>query len=186
MAHTKRVSPQELATLAEADIDYSTDTVNLFTWNPSPKFYGNTYNREEFRQKWDKMLCKVIRWFPRCMSKYCVIPEVSDAGRLHCHGWFVLKDKVKWNLSVRKILAHNGYIKVNKLRHVNGLSYYKKDMNSLGTYFPNRETVITHRNLKQAFKDVKVSLRLCASAAEPQRARVGMLKYMDVLPGEFD
>jgi len=146
MAHSTR----EIALDAESQLDYSYDEVYLFTWNPKDKFFPDGDN---YPLKWDTMLVRVIKHLNRCMSKFCIVPEVSDQGRLHVHGWFVISDKIKWNKSVRPKIQRHGFMKMNRLKHVNGFGYYKKDMNSLGGYLPGRITVITKWNLKEALSE---------------------------------
>jgi len=171
------LSPRETAENAEEDIDYTYDEVYLFTWNPKDKFFpdGNNYV-----MKWDTMLCRVIKHLSRCMSKFCIVPEVSDNGRLHCHGWFVIRDKVKWNKSVRQIIARHGFMKINRLRAVAGFQYYKKDMDTLAGYLPGRHTVITKYNLRAALREVALCyFRSAKEKLGPKLKRSSVYDYLN-------
>jgi len=171
-----------LAKLAENDVDYSTDTVYLFTWNPSNHFYRDTLN-EYHIDKWQSMICKVLKHFTRCMSKFCIIPEISDMGRLHCHGWFVIKDKIKWNKSVKPMIARHGFDKYNKLRHVNGYKYYKKELHELDNYLPDQVHVLSHLTMKDDIKDIRTKIinkhLLCANTNTVAEKR-SVLDYADL------
>lgn len=120
MAHLYK----RLLEVHETYIDLDMHTVYLFTWNPKDKVKGIQH---EYTNKWKGMI-NILKHFSRCMSKYSIVPEVSDAGRLHCHGWFIIKDKIKWHKSVHKLLTSNGLFKMNKMKGKKGLEYYKKDI----------------------------------------------------------
>jgi len=173
---------RNIAIDAEEEIDFTYDTVYLFTWNPKDKFFpdGNNYV-----MKWDTMLCRVIKHLTRCMSKFCIIPEVSDNGRLHCHGWFVIKDKVKWNKSVRQIIARHGFMKMNRLRATAGFDYYKKDMDTLSGYLPGRQTVITKANLRKALREIALCYFRSAKCTEAGRVtRSSVADYLNEVHGD--
>lgn len=144
MAHLLR----DFAEFTETDIDYTTDTVYLFTWNPKTK--GVFY--DDYPRRWKEMVT-ILKNFNRCMSKYCIIPEISPACRLHCHGWFVIKDMIKWQKSVFGILQNNGMFKMNKLKHIHGLKYYKKDIENTIQHIPNNWP-LTHSNLRLILNDL--------------------------------
>lgn len=108
------------------------DTVWLITWNPSDKF-KKTCSVGEYDKQWEDMVCKVLRHLNRCCNYYCIVPEISVAGRLHCHGWFVLKDKIKWHKSVLPTIQRNGLYKIDKMnqkfeKRDKTFYYYKKDL----------------------------------------------------------
>lgn len=112
----------EICESCEEDIGED-DTVMLFTWNPSDK----SISPLDRNMKWDTMISKYLKGLHRCCKKFCVVPEVSEMGRLHCHGWFIIKDKVKWVKSVLPKLQRHGMFKMNKMNSKKGLAYYKKD-----------------------------------------------------------
>ena len=43
----------------------------------------------------ETMVLKYLKYLRRHAGYFCVVPEISDVGRLHCHGWFVISDKIK-------------------------------------------------------------------------------------------
>lgn len=87
----------------------------LITWNPKPCFYQYNPNRESnYDLQWKTMLDLILPRV-RCLSNYALVPEISDAGKLHLHGFYQIKDKVKYHKSFLPSLKKNGFIKVNKV-----------------------------------------------------------------------
>lgn len=156
------LSPLDLCNVCQDDIDYSIDTVYLFTWNPNKKLMPDN---DQYLLKWETMICKILKQFTRCMKWYCIMPEVSDMGRVHCHGWFVIGDKIKWLKSIKPTLQMHGHCKFNKLRHVNGFNYYVKDIDVASNYFSdyypychyNNEDII--KKIRQKYLEKSQSYR---------------------------
>lgn len=106
----------------------------LITWSPNPKGMPSKYDMIR-NHKW---FCRtVFRRWSSCMHTYCVLPEFNLNGNLHYHGWFQLKDAVKWFKSILPLLKRYGYVKINEARTYkvnsyeetsNALYYYKKDI----------------------------------------------------------
>lgn len=150
MAHTIK----ETCELAEMEAECC-NTVWLFTWNPSDKKVGTDH---DYQTKWDNMITGYLKHFNRCMYKYCILPEISDAGRLHVHGWFVIKDKVKWVKSVKPRLQRSGRFKMSKKFEKckkDPFYYYKKDIEDTIQIFPQRTLPIYHYNIKDVLKEIK-------------------------------
>lgn len=106
--------------------------VFLITWNPKPRFYNYDHLGEnDYNLQWETML-KVLMKVSRCSSIFCIIPEVSDQGKLHCHGWFNRTDKRKYYKSFLPSLKRNGLVKINKCRTLSEdvFKYYKKDVDN--------------------------------------------------------
>jgi len=166
---------------SEGYLDLSVDTVYLFTWNPSNTFWGD---QNDYIGKWDNMVCKILKHLIRCMSKYCIVPEISDAGRLHCHGWFVIKDKIKWNKSVRATIERHGIFKMNRMRSLNALHYYKKDIKITLNFLKDRSGVISHLNIKEVLKELRTTVLLEAKGLEARRSPncLERIYSFDILP----
>lgn len=118
------LTANELYDICVGDIDYSVDNVYLITWNPNRRL---VLDGTPFKKKWEAMIVKVLNNLRRCCDKYCIVPEISDAGRLHCHGWVVITDRIKWHKSLLPQMQRNGFVKMAKLRHVKGFEYSIKD-----------------------------------------------------------
>lgn len=131
------LDPMEIVQLATHELTYDSK-VYLFTWNPDPrKFLHDKYCNPkkvknvtllDVKKCWIKML-QVLKNIHRCSTSYCIIPEISDEGKLHCHGWFKLSDKIKWFKSVKPIITRNGFMKINKLNTpIENIDYYYKEI----------------------------------------------------------
>jgi len=103
--------------------DFEDDSVYLITFSPSsdsknPSYsYMDHYSRFFF--SWDK-----------CMKDYELNMELQPGtGRAHWHGYFILKDKVKWYKAVLPRLKYNGFVKINKVTDNldKAMEYCRKD-----------------------------------------------------------
>lgn len=94
----------------------------LFTFSPK----GNTKNAEF--TYYDDLATYFNSWH-KCMSEFEVNPEFNQNGNLHYHGYFVLKDKVKWYKMVLPKMKYNGMVKINKVEHnlSDAMVYCRKD-----------------------------------------------------------
>lgn len=120
------------------------DTVYLLTWNPKPRFYSfDKHGDNDYNLQWLTMVEKLIRSI-RCLSKYAFVAEISDAGKLHMHGFFVAKDPVKLHKSFLPGLRNTGYIKLNPVRKLQRktMNYHVKDLHNTLSHFPNSTTPI--------------------------------------------
>lgn len=132
------------------------DTVYFMTWNPKPKFYGYDNGGEnDYKMQWFTMLDKLVQ-SARCLSKYAFVAEISDQGKLHMHGWYVIKDAVKYHKSWLPTLRTNGFIKNPKVKSVKWKSfkYHVKDLESTIEYITDIDCVITHHNCKTILKEL--------------------------------
>jgi len=98
------------------------DDIYLFTYCPAgmtitPKFAYVSHINEYFR-----------RW-RSCMLDFEVNPELTTQGNIHYHGFFKLKDKIKWHKSILPRMKRNGFIKINKVNSDfdKAIEYSRKD-----------------------------------------------------------
>lgn len=102
----------------------------FITWNPKPKFYNyDKYGNNDYNNQWHLMMKKLIR-IKHISKHYVIVPEVSENGKLHCHGWFQCNDIVKYHKSFRPSLRRIGSLKTPKISTIasNSFEYYKKDL----------------------------------------------------------
>lgn len=129
------------------DIDVM-DEVILITWSPKPRFYNySPHIDNDYAMQWRTMINVLVN--TRCLRLFCFMPEISDEGRLHMHGWFVINDKVKYHKSFLPSLKRNGFIKKNKANSHGWktFEYHTKDIASTCKYLPGWEELpITHHN----------------------------------------
>lgn len=137
--------------------DIPTDTNRLYwiTWNPKPVYYinqPNGFNRKTctYDDDWIRML-DLLMTINRASKYYCITPEVSDNGKLHCHGWFVMTDKIKWIKSVYPTLYRNGMIRTRhcKVQRDDFDSYMRQEFDDTLTMFRDPKLfVLSHLTYK--------------------------------------
>lgn len=181
MALSKLFSPTDFVEISELDLNWESNEVYLFTWNPKDRFVGDLV-KPQF--KWDSMITKVLQFFDRCMKYYCVIPEFSITGRLHCHGWFVIKDKVKWHKSVYPKMKANGFVKINKAKCEKSMHYYKKELDDTCKMLDH--VPLCHYNCSTVQKEIDVKYILLQSArlnVKKKIKKVSIVSMFDALEG---
>jgi len=94
----------------------------LFTYSP----IGNT-KCAEFTY-YDHLVFYFKHWH-QCMSQFEINPEFNANGNLHYHGYFIIKDKVRWYKSVLPKMKYNGLVKIDKVKHdlSKSMEYCRKD-----------------------------------------------------------
>lgn len=126
------------------DVDLKA-TIRLFTCSPNPRKCGIDQYRNYMDHLW-----VVFSKFSRCMSEFVVSPELNENGNIHYHGWFVLKDKVKFYKHVLPAMKKLGFVKISKLKHRNAeWDYYcQKDYEIMKELCQPIPVPMTHRNYK--------------------------------------
>lgn len=114
------------------------DDVIFITWNPKPRFYPCTEERDglisiNYNVQWLMMLQKLVL-VDRCCRNYGIVAEVSDTGKLHCHGFLVLKDKIKYNKQFLPTLQRNGFVKVTVAKSHKWFEYHVEDVDETIQY----------------------------------------------------
>lgn len=123
MAHPPARSIRDFLRQSKNSLDkYDLPKLRYITWNPKGQVYAhqpNGYDPQDqsYDSSWLNMLNK-LKYIRRCSSKFCILPEISENGKLHCHGWFVITDNIKWIKSVQPMLYHNGMIRITKVKEV--------------------------------------------------------------------
>lgn len=145
---------------AEYDIISHLD-LYLITWTPDPKKLPYKYNMVK---NYDYHIRLFFKNFNKACHTFAICPEFNLNGNIHYHGWFQLKDPVKWYKSVLPTLKHNGFIKINtsvsyKLfnfdKKDNALWYYKKELYNNAQIFA-RVYCYTHKSEKPRIQKTKV------------------------------
>jgi len=116
----------DICHLAERELDPDED-VYLFTWSPNPK-------RMDFRpyKNYMQHIWLTFYGINQAWDKFCICPELNpESGAVHYHGWYTMKDYVKWFKVFKPRLNTLGFTKINLLKHKESkdeaLAYYKKN-----------------------------------------------------------
>lgn len=124
---------------AEDDI-YDTDTVYLFTWSPDPARYPTNDPKEQYKILFDL----VLRNAKKVFTTFSFTPECNAMGNVHIHGWYVIKDKVKYFKWWLPKCKQFGFVKINVMKTKDALGYYKKDMNYMQEVCDPHPVPFTH------------------------------------------
>lgn len=123
MEGTGFLTPIERWQLALECVDYNY-TCMAFTWSPSP----SRFTSKKKRKQWMQMIGAGLSGFLECTSIFCMIPEIADSGRLHCHGFFQLSDKIKWFKSVLPRMEYWGWTKIKVIDSVGWYEYCSEEI----------------------------------------------------------
>lgn len=140
------------------------DKLIAFTWSPDPQ----RFHSKNVKCQWRQMIGAGLRGLFRCAKHICVVPEITIDGRLHCHGWFILHDKVKWFREILPRMKGWGFVCIKLKVDKEWLEYCIKDLEITAEiidvcvpYCNNTkdEYDIKVRKIRKALKDVKVKPR---------------------------
>lgn len=129
--------------------DDDNNKVYLITWNPRPRFYNyDEGGHNDFDLQWWTM-CDTLFKSIRCLAHFAFVPEVSEQGKLHMHGFFTIRDKRKYNRSFLPTLRKNGFIKIAKVKVIKWktFKYHVKDLKSKATQELMKAYVLTHHTV---------------------------------------
>lgn len=136
MAHLRIFYETAWSNVAECD------DVIFITWNPSDRFrrgslkyYSGGNVSVSYDQQWALMLQKLCM-ADRCCRNYGFVAECAPTtGRLHVHGFVVLKDKIKFTKSFFPTLRKCGNTKLTRAKTRAFVEYHVEDLESTINYF---------------------------------------------------
>lgn len=70
------------------------DGLVAFTLTPNPKRYHTVTPSLQYKQLIDKLFSS--KQIPHTFSKWYFVPELNKQGNVHIHGWFKIKDRIKY------------------------------------------------------------------------------------------
>lgn len=143
----------DLAKICEEEIDYSLDYIQTFTWSVRPKQL-RIWGGDSYESQWKCMVLQ-LQIIKRCCDKYVILPEISDDGRLHCHGWFNVSDKIKYFKQFLPTMRRYGFIDVRKMKSPNWFSYITKNLvTTVQVITGFDDLVLTRYNLEDVVKNI--------------------------------
>lgn len=149
------------------------DKVILITWNPKPRFYNYDHNgNNDFEMQWRTMLDKLFE-ANRCCSRYAFVAEISDAGKLHMHGFLVVSDKIKYYKKFLPTLRANGFIKIIKAssHRWKTFKYHVKEVDFTSDAITQSGIVLTHFNYKTMKRELTVYKSLIVHEYDVKKLR---------------
>lgn len=149
--------------ILERELQISTEDVIarkyiLITWNPKPREFGQIgrggKTKTNYLKQWKEMLIKVLFYIRRVSNFFCILPELSLKGKLHCHGWLRLDDPIKWHKQVVHKLNANGSLAVVKMNSTNSLYYYRKDLRLTHNILPTLYIQVANDTVQEIKKQM--------------------------------
>lgn len=136
-----RLQMEEFAKRQEKQTDYDKRGAVLFTFNPDPKYVLTVLSSPgkllEPREEYRLLINRFFKGWQKCMLEFEVNPEFCLSGRIHFHGYYVVKDNIAWARRIRPDLTQRGMFHVNKAIDLSkGLEYSRKERDEM--------TVILH------------------------------------------
>lgn len=125
--------------------------VRAFTWSPNPLRFPSTSPSKQYKSLLNWVLLKSHKMF----SKFCFTPELSEMGNVHIHGWFIIKDRIKYHKWFIPRCKAAGYVQI-KYKNIDEkwFEYIKKDISYMNELFEERLPVpLTNLNY-DAYKRV--------------------------------
>lgn len=147
---------------AYADV-YDTDIVYFITWAPNPARYPTNTPSDQYKVLLDLVLFNTYKVF----KTFAFTPELSQQGNIHVHGFYVIKDIVKYYKWFLPKIKTFGIVKITRVKrkyadHV--LSYLSKDIEMMNRILEDKLPIpLTHKNevlYRRMFRLTKKKLRL--------------------------
>lgn len=147
---------------AYADV-YDTDIVYFITWSPDPARYPSSTPSDQYKVLLDLVLLKSDKLF----NSFAFTPELTENGNIHIHGFFTIRDKVKYYKWFLPKIKSFGNTKIERMRKAywrKALDYLMKDCEIMNQIMDNKLPIpLTHINMplyKNLFRLTRKKLRL--------------------------
>lgn len=128
----------------------------LITWNPSPRRAGycKKDGTDDYILSWEQML-QVLWEADLCCEPFAFVPEVSLVGKLHMHGFFQIKDRVKLSRKFLPSLKKLGFIKTNIARSIkwDTFKYHVKDIDITRQFIPLDYPILITDMISEQIRD---------------------------------
>lgn len=137
--------------------DVSLEDICAFTWTPDPAKYPSS----ECRKQYKSLLLYTLLDAYKCFSSYMFVPEINKNGNIHIHGWFRIKDKIRFYKWFLPRCKQYGFVLIKSKVDCNWNYYCLKEVDVtkyvIGEDLP---VILTHDNYKDYIekKKMKVSL----------------------------
>lgn len=130
----KRLQAEEFAKRQKKQSDYDRKGAVLFTFSPDPKKVLQNLPDKivDPRQEYRMLINKYFNSWKKCMLEFEVNPEFSLSGRIHFHGYYVVKDEYAWRRRIQPTMAYNGFIDVKPAQVLSkAIEYSRKDRDKM-------------------------------------------------------
>lgn len=139
----------------------------LFTFSPKSLF--------DYNKLYMKVYSDVSQYFKSfwyCMDEFEINPELNANGGLHYHGYFIIKDRVKYFKSCLPTLKRNGMVRVEKIKH---------DFDKAVLYSRKDRTL-----MESLLKRTSIVLPIIKTEETKKYYGIGCRMMLDVMPSFID
>lgn len=148
----------DICDLAVSDLEEGED-IYLITWAPNPR-------KMDYRSKTNYMnhIWLVFYGINQVWDKFCICPEINhESGAIHYHGWYTMKDFIKWFKVYKPRLNTLGFTKINLLKHIDkrdeAFKYYTKEIDITKEVVYPIPIPFSHLNYKNVINAVRVACK---------------------------
>lgn len=161
-------TPQKLYKDSVNDISViDTSQLRSFTWSPDPSKYPSNVPKHQYKLLLTWVLLTANKFF----SYFCFVPELTNNGNTHIHGFYIIKDPIKYYKWFIPRCKNLGFVMIKNNVDTNWYDYCKKHLEEAIDIFPKLPIPLNNYNIdkyKKIFKDKKL---------KPRRIK-NMLKYI--------
>lgn len=101
--------------------------IHAFTWNPNPARYGTNDVDKQYAK-----LLRIISKHSRCFHHFCFVPELTQQGNIHIHGFYTVIDPIKYHKGFLKSCKNFGHVVIKNTRvDDDWRKYVKKDYDNM-------------------------------------------------------
>jgi len=140
----------EIVREANHDLDPVYDILYAFTWSPDPNKYPTVKPRSQYKCLLRHCLLSAYK----CFGKFVFVPELTNNGYVHIHGYYTIKDKVKLHKWFLPKCRQYGFVLI-KSKQINKEwydDYITKDIASTNQILGDDLPIpLTHKN-HEAYK----------------------------------
>lgn len=121
------------------------EVLHAFTWVPNPNKYNSVIPKCQYKA----LLGHVLLASDRIFKYFKFFPELTKEGNIHIHGYYTIKDLVKYYKYFLPKCKQFGFVKI-KCRDINQkwFDYCAKDSNMMKELFPELPVPLTSDNCK--------------------------------------
>lgn len=125
---------------------YDTDVVYFFTWAPNPAYYPTNTPSDQYKILLDLVFLRSYKVF----SSFAFTPELTEAGVVHIHGFYVIKDIVKYYKWFLPLVRNYGFVKVERMKRAHACcNYIMKDCEIMNEILDSSLPIpLTHINIE--------------------------------------
>lgn len=147
--------------------------IHAFTLNPNPKKYKSTDPCEQYATLLQCLF--KYKYLNACFEEYYFVPELTENGNVHIHGYYKIKDKVKYYRWFLPACKAWGFIKV-KSKNIDDewIEYVNKTIEEMKEIMENYPVPMTRKTLEVYKKEIKVSRTM-----QKQLPKKGKFKSID-------